>query len=196
MPDAEAAKAELRRRMRRLRAALTRDNPEAALQLADRLPSHLLSVAVAGGYSPLGGEIDPRPVMRRLAGAGARLALPVVREVGVGFDFHAWREGDPLSPDAIGVPSPLATSERLDPDLILAPVLAFDRQGGRLGQGGGYFDRVISILRSRGPLVVVGLAFAGQEVPEIPSDTHDQPLDAILTEVGYAEVGAPIRRTL
>jgi 5-formyltetrahydrofolate cyclo-ligase len=188
------AKPDLRRHMRRLRLALARDNPDAASQLADLIPDHRLRHSVVGGYAAVGGEIDPRPAMRRLAAAGARLALPVVRDVGAGFDFHAWREGDRLSPDALGVPSPLPTSERLHPDLILAPLLAFDRRGGRLGQGGGYFDRAIADLRARGPLIVMGLAFAGQEVGEVPLEPHDARLDAVLTERGYIEVG-PIRRT-
>jgi 5-formyltetrahydrofolate cyclo-ligase len=88
----------------------------------------------------------------------------------------------------------LPTSERLHPDLILAPLLAFDRRGGRLGQGGGYFDRAIADLRARGPLIVMGLAFAGQEVGEVPLEAHDARLDAVLTERGYIEAD-PIRRT-
>jgi 5-formyltetrahydrofolate cyclo-ligase len=122
------------------------------------------------------------------------LARPAVRSVDGGLDFHIWREGDPLAPDVLGVPSPLPESERVDPDLILAPVLAFDRQGGRLGQGGGYFDRAIAGLRAKGPIKVVGLAFAGQEVGEVPMEAHDARLDAVLTEAEFIDVARPIRR--
>jgi 5-formyltetrahydrofolate cyclo-ligase len=148
-----------------------------------------MSFGVVAGYAPIGGEFDIGPMMRRFAEAGARLALPAVRDRKGGHDFYAWQEGDPLAPDALGVPAPMPESEVVVPDLILAPLLAFDRRGGRLGQGGGYFDRAIADLRARGPLIVVGLAFAGQEVSEVPCEAHDARLDAILTEAGYLEVG-------
>lgn len=185
----QAAKAVLRRQMRRLRPALADQYPDAAIWAASLIPEHLLKFGAVAGYAPMGSEFDPGPVMRRLSEAGARLSLPAVRDRVGGIDFHAWRAGDPLAPDALGVPAPLPGSERVVPDLILAPMLAFDRRGGRLGQGGGYFDRAIADLRARGPLFVVGLAFAGQEVAETPCEAHDARLDAILTETGYLEVG-------
>ena len=73
------------------------------------------------------------------------------------------------------------------PDLVIAPLLAFDRFGGRLGLGAGYYDRTLEALRAHGPVFVVGLAFAGQEVARVPCDIHDQRLDAILTEKAYSE---------
>jgi 5-formyltetrahydrofolate cyclo-ligase len=190
----QAAKAVLRTRMRRLRRSLSAEHPDAAIAAAGLIPEHLLRSAVVAGYAPIGGEFDPEPAMRRFAEVGARLARPAVRDRQGGLEFHVWREGDPLSPDALGVPAPLPASERVIPDLILAPLLAFDRRGGRLGQGGGYFDRAIAGLRARGPLFVLGLAFAGQEVGEVPLEAHDAWLDAVLTEAGYFEVG-PTRRT-
>ena len=190
----QAAKAVLRTRMRRLRRSLSAEHPDAAIAAAGLIPEHLLRSGVVAGYAPMGGEFDPEPAMRRFAEAGARLARPAVRDRQVGLEFHVWREGDPLSPDALGVPAPLPASERVIPDLILAPLLAFDRRGGRLGQGGGYFDRAIADLRARGLLIVVGLAYSGQEVDEVPLEAHDARLDAVLTECGYVETG-PIRTT-
>jgi 5-formyltetrahydrofolate cyclo-ligase len=175
--------------MRRLRRDLAAQDPDAAIRAAALIPDSLLHAGVVAGYAPLGGEFDPGPVMRRFAEAGARLARPAVRNREGGLDFHVWREGDPLSPDALGVLSPLPGSERVFPGLILTPLLAFDSRGGRLGQGGGYFDRAIAGLRARGPLIVVGLAFAGQEVEEVPLEAHDARLDAVLTEDGYVEFG-------
>ena len=92
-----------------------------------------------------------------------------------------------MAPDA---PLTFATSDgaAASPDLIIAPLLAFDRTGGRLGQGGGHYDRTIEALRARGSLFVIGLAYAGQEIDAVPREPHDQPLDAILTELGYIEV--------
>ena len=75
--------------------------------------------------------------------------------------------------------------------MVIAPLLAFDRGGGRLGQGGGLYDRTLEALRVQGRVFVVGLAYAGQEVAEVPSEPHDQKLDAILTETGYIEFRKP-----
>ncbi len=74
------------------------------------------------------------------------------------------------------------------PDLVIAPLLAFDRSGARLGQGGGHYDRTLEGLRARGPLFVIGLAYAGQQIDAVPREPHDQCLDAILTEISYTRV--------
>ena len=71
------------------------------------------------------------------------------------------------------------------PELVVTPLLAFDGSGGRMGQGGGYYDRTLGQLRAEGRVFVVGLAFAGQEVEKLPAEDHDQPLDAVLTEAGF-----------
>jgi 5-formyltetrahydrofolate cyclo-ligase len=73
--------------------------------------------------------------------------------------------------------------------VVFAPLLAFDRRGGRLGQGGGHYDRTLANLRRMKSVLVIGLAYAGQELHEIPMEPHDQRLDAILTETGYQEFG-------
>lgn len=132
-------------------------------------------------------EIDPAPLLERLKAAGARLALPVVVGRGGALRFRAI-DGAPLVPDAVGIPAPGPDAAELAPSLVLAPLLAFDRRGGRLGQGGGYYDRTLRALRTGGPVLVVGLAFAAQEVEAVPMGPGDERLDAILTETGYIEV--------
>ena len=102
--------------------------------------------------------------------------------------FRAWDPRDPLVPDALGVPAPPPSAPGLHPDLVITPLLAFDRKGGRLGQGGGHYDRTLESLRAARPVFVLGLAYAGQEVEPMALDPHDQRLDAILTETGYREV--------
>jgi 5-formyltetrahydrofolate cyclo-ligase len=181
--------------MRRLRRRLVQVNPEAAAAAAMLLPQPLVKQGVVAGYAAIGGEFDPRPAMRRFAEAGTRLALPAVRAPGAALEFLAWSEGDPLAPDALGVPAPLASAERLRPDLVLAPLLAFDRLGGRLGQGGGYFDRAIARLRAERPVLVIGLGFADQEIDDLPLEAHDARLDAILTESDFIDVARSTRRT-
>ena len=145
-------------------------------------------VQVAAGYHALGSELSPWPVLRKLARAGARIALPVALEPHAPLVFRAWRADQPLEPDAARIPSPTARAEGLRPDLLVVPMLAFDRAGYRLGQGGGYYDRTIEALRASGPLFAIGLAYAGQEIDGVPREAHDQPLDAILTETGYHPV--------
>jgi len=86
------------------------------------------------------------------------------------------------------VPAPPPSASPVHPDLVIAPVLAFDRRGGRLGQGGGHYDRTLARLRRQRPVFVLGVAFAGQEVDAVPMGPHDQRLDAIVTETAYIEV--------
>ena len=110
----------------------------------------------------------------------------VARAAPLVFRRHA--PGGPLAPDALGIAAPTEAAGQVWPDVLFAPVLAFDRRGGRLGQGGGFYDRTIADLRARGPLLVVGVAFAGQELPEVPLEPHDARLDAILTETAFIPV--------
>jgi len=176
--------------MRRRRVRLSRDRPSAAEDAADHALDGLITQArIVAGYRPTGGEIDPWPLLRRFEAAGARLALPVVTAADAPLSFRVWQEGDPLAPDALGLLAPTELRGSGRPDVIVAPLLAFDRRGGRLGQGGGYFDRTLAVLRAAGPVFVIGLAFAGQEIESVPLEPHDRRLDAVLTERGYFEVG-------
>jgi len=128
--------------------------------------------------------------MQRLAEAGARLALPVTPPRGADepVRFHLWSTGEILHVSAFGVHEPHPGNEVVEPDLVLLPLLAFDRRGGRLGYGAGHYDRTLERLRAVKPIRAIGLAFAAQEVERVPTGPHDQPLDAILTERAYIEV--------
>lgn len=182
-------KTELRRRMRALRLRLCRGRPGAAQEAAARLPDAVLTrFAVVSGYHAVGTELDPTPAMLRLAAAGARLALPVAEADDAPLVFRTWSPGEPQVPDAFGIPSPGPQAARVLPDLVITPLLAFDRHGHRLGQGGGHYDRTLANLRMAKPVFVLGLAYAGQEVEELPAEPHDERLDAILTETDYIEV--------
>ena len=183
------AKADLRRRMRMLRKGLAAGRTEASEAAAALAPLALWrSCPIVAGYEPLEAEIDPGPLLRRLAAAGARIVLPVVVARGAPLKFRESVATGELTPDSAGIPAPPPTAPEAVPDLIITPLLAFDRAGGRLGQGGGYYDRTLRSLRSRRPVLAVGLAYAGQEVARLPMGPHDQTLDAILTEMAYIEV--------
>jgi 5-formyltetrahydrofolate cyclo-ligase len=131
---------------------------------------------LVAGYWPMADELDPRPL---LAALDAKLALPMV--AGDALLFRAWTLGEPLAPGARGTQHPISGTTVL-PDVVIAPLIAFDRLGHRLGRGGGFYDRAIAMLRARAKPLVVGIGFDVQEVPSVPVGEGDQHLDWIVTE--------------
>lgn len=187
-------KTTLRVLLRQLRRKLAAADPDAAERAAARLSlDRLPAFSVFSGYQPLGSEFDPRPAMARLAETGAACALPVAESREAPLAFRAFDPAVELVPDAFKIPAPPAAAAVLVPDLVLVPLLAFDRRGGRLGQGAGHYDRTLSQLRAARPVFALGLAFAGQEVEDLPVDPHDEPLDAILTETEFISVARDTR---
>lgn len=178
--ELESAKAEARQAMRAERAACVK--PDAPLKLIEHFPLELARVTPVAGYWPVGGEIDPRPLLAALAKVGAEIALPRMDTRTGPARFLVWDVGQALTADAFGVPSPPRQAREVRPRLILAPLLAFDRSGARLGQGGGHYDRILAAYRAEGA-VAVGLAFAEQEMPRVPSGAHDAPLDWVVTDL-------------
>ena len=124
------------------------------------------------------------PLIARLAGEGWRTALPVVVGRNLPLVFRAWALGEPTMAGRWSIAMPLATAAEVEPDVLLVPMLAFDAAGFRLGYGGGFYDRTLAALRAVKPVIAVGVAFAAQEVAEVPRGRHDEPLDWILTEAG------------
>lgn len=137
---------------------------------------------IAALYGAQGSEMDAAPLARALIAHGLDLALPVVIQRDAPMVFRRWSPGDPLELDQAGCPAPLDLAGEVAPDLIITPLLAFDRTGARLGQGGGYYDRTFA---ERPHITRVGLAYAAQELEALPMDPHDQRLHGVLTEAGY-----------
>jgi 5-formyltetrahydrofolate cyclo-ligase len=191
-----SAKTVLRMQMRGLRRAFVKEHPEADWQAGDLVDKLLIGLCgrkpdagVAALYRASGSEIDPRPLGEALLALGWTLALPASEAVDQPVVFRAWKPGDRLAPDVVGIAAPLASAAELKPDIIVCPLIAFDRAGGRLGQGGGYYDRTIEQARALGRRPwVVGLGFSIQEVAHVPVEPHDQRLDAILTEKAFIPV--------
>ena len=183
-----SAKTLLRLQMRDRRRQLAAQAPEAGrMAVAALPPSILTSARIVAGYRPRGAEIDPWPLMAAFVRAGAILALPVALDRDTPLIFRGCTDGDPLAPDACNILAPLPEAATVEPDLVITPLLAFDSRGRRMGQGGGHYDRTLEALRARRRVFVLGLAFSGQQVARIPAESHDQSLDAILTENGYIE---------
>jgi len=137
---------------------------------------------IVSGFSPLKTEINPIPLMRRLSDGGAQLALPVVAGKGKPLTMRAWRFGAPLDSGVWGIREPKADAPEVAPDILLVPLLAFDRQGHRIGYGAGYYDMTIGKLRAIKPVIAVGIAFAAQEIASVPVTPRDARLDLVLTE--------------
>lgn len=183
-------KKKLRRALRQRRRQLLPDQQkQAAAAVVRRLNrSRLLwrSNSLAG-YWPADGELDPRVFLQCVMARRKAVYLPVLR-AGNRLGFKRWREGEPLKPNRYGIPEP--QNGRWRPawtlSAMLLPLVGFDRQGGRLGMGGGYYDR--SLGRVAGQLgklrrpVLVGLAHSCQEVAELPREAWDWPVDAVVTE--------------
>ena len=174
-------KAALRAEARALRKRLAGLDPEAAGRAAEHAAALPAGDPVAV-YRAIGSELDMDALSVALAGQGRILCLPVVTEIDAPMIFRRWTPGEPLELDQAGVPAPLPLAETVIPDLILTPLLAFDLEGGRLGQGGGYYDRTFAALPDA---IRVGFAYAGQRVDQVPIEAHDIRLHGVLTEVGY-----------
>jgi len=177
-------KTELRRQAAQTRDALPAAAREAAANAlgARAFPLPLRPGVVVSGYMPLKSEVSPLPLMRALLAQGVRLALPVIAGRGRPLLMRAWAWGEPLAAGVWGIREPKAEAAEVEPDILLVPLLAFDRAGRRLGYGAGYYDLTIARLRSVKAIVAVGVAFAAQEVAAVPATFRDAPLDLVLTE--------------
>jgi 5-formyltetrahydrofolate cyclo-ligase len=138
--------------------------------------------APVSGYWPQPGELDCRPLLLALHRAGHPVGLPVVARRGEPLAFRRWEPERPLVPGIYGIAVPPPEAAPLVPALVLAPLLAFDAAGYRLGYGGGFYDRTLEKLAAGGNVLAVGVAYAAQEVPAVPRGAHDRRLDWIVTE--------------
>ncbi|MEA2994246.1 MAG: 5-formyltetrahydrofolate cyclo-ligase [Alphaproteobacteria bacterium] len=179
-----ADKAELRREALARREALpAAERVAAAETIAARgLPLVVPPGAIVSGFFPMKSEISPMPLLRRLAGAGAKLALPVVAGRGKPLIMRAWAFGEPLDSGVWGIREPKPEAPEVEPDILIVPLAAFDRSGHRIGYGAGYYDMTIMRLRGLKTITAIGLGFAAQETLSVPATERDARLDIVLTE--------------
>ncbi|MSP42521.1 MAG: 5-formyltetrahydrofolate cyclo-ligase [Alphaproteobacteria bacterium] len=195
--DIQRLKSELRGEMRAKRAVLFKRAPPEAYVAAR---AHFLKSielpggAIIAGYWPVRDEFDSRPLMEAIAARGGRLVLPVVEGDSGRLIFREWQPGAPLVPAGLGTMGPPPGAHEVLPDIVIAPLLAFDRQGYRLGYGGGFYDRTMTVLRTTGKCqMAAGLAFSAQRVQQVPAGDGDARLDAVVTETGivWSRVSGP-----
>ena len=144
---------------------------------------------VVASYFPIGSEIDPRPLAETFMCEQVKIALPVLAGPNLPVIFRRWSPGDILDRGPFSVLEPTADARVVVPDLVLVPLVAADRAGGRLGYGKGYYDRTLAGLRAAGPVRAIGLAFDEQIFDEIAIEAHDQPLDWIITPTQVIKIG-------
>ena len=184
METVSIQKAELRTTAQTRRDALPADARKAAAETiaVRKFPLAIAAGIIISGFMPLKSEINPLPLLQKLAEAGARLVLPAIAGRGKPLIMRAWEFGVPLDRGQWGIREPKPDAAEVEPDILLVPLLAFDRAGHRLGYGAGYYDMTIHRLRALKPVTAIGIAFAAQEVPKIPTTPRDERLDLVLTE--------------
>ena len=138
--------------------------------------------AVVSGFWPMKDELDIRPLLVELMNQGCQIVLPVVVGKGQPLLFRAWRPGDALEAGVFNTLQPKASREALDPQVLIVPLLACDRDGWRLGYGGGFYDRTLAGLRERRRVTAIGVGFDAQLIDDVPHGATDERLDWLLTD--------------
>jgi 5-formyltetrahydrofolate cyclo-ligase len=178
------------------KAALRRDalarrdaiEPAARAAFAHRLAEGGLRLArlwrpqIISAFHPLRDEPDTLPLLTALAAEGFATALPAVVGRGSPLAFRLWRPGEPTRAGAMAIREPLEEAPAVDPDLLFVPLACFDRRGNRIGYGAGFYDRTLAGLRAMKPIHAAGVAYGVCEVAAVPYETHDQSLDAVVTD--------------
>lgn len=165
---------------------------KAAHEVASGAGAGLLSEVLAGyrgvplsGYMPIRTEIDPRPAMAEAAAHGP-VGVPVIVAPDTPLKFSRWEPGCAMTDGPFGALIP-AKEDLFEPEILIVPMVAFDRWGGRLGYGGGFYDRTLELLRAKRPTLAIGFAYAAQEAEALPLEPTDQPLDMLVTETEVIE---------
>ncbi|SPJ28581.1 5-formyltetrahydrofolate cyclo-ligase [Falsiruegeria mediterranea] len=179
MSDLAAIKAEARKAgFARRKAAFDARLPGAAGRLSEVLAGHR-GVALSG-YMPIRTEIDPLAAMAEASAYGP-VGVPVIQGEGQALKFSRWTPEGALRDGPFGAKVP-EVDDYFEPEILIVPLVAFDANGGRLGYGGGFYDRTLEGLRAKRPTLAIGFAFDAQEAQDLPLEPTDQPLNMLITE--------------
>jgi len=179
MNDLATLKSEARRAaFARRKVAQATCGPGAAGRLSEVLAGY--RGVPLSGYMAIRSEIDPLPAMEEAAAHGP-VCVPVILGAGQPLKFARWEPGAAMKPGPFGAMIPEA-EEYIDPEILIVPLVAFDLTGGRLGYGGGFYDRTLAGLRAARPTLAIGFAYGAQQADDLALEPTDQPLDMIVTQ--------------
>ena len=153
-----------------------------SLKLIKFLKDNKLKTKIVGGYYPCNHEIDDLEVLNLFSKNKKIISLPII-ENNNQMDFYEWSKDNPLKINKYGIIEPLS-QKKVYPDILLVPLLAFDKQLNRLGYGGGFYDRYIEKIENKKKVFKIGFSFSFQELKEVPVNNYDKKLDLIITERG------------
>lgn len=179
MKDLETRKSEARRAGFDRRRVAHAEDPGTGAGHLSALIAGFRGVPLAG-YMPIRTEINPLPAMAE-ASAHGRVGVPVIADAGQPLRFARWEPEMPMTLGLFGARIP-EVCEYFEPEILIVPLVAFDAKGGRLGYGGGFYDRTLQALRARRATLAIGFAYAAQEAEDLPLEPTDEPLDLIVTE--------------
>ncbi len=157
-------------------------------KLIDINPSNIYSyfkkknynLKIIGGYYPINHEIDDLEILNYFFLKGSLISLPKIKKKNQ-MEFYKWNKNEPLLLNKYGIPEP-DTANKVYPDILFIPLVAFDKELNRLGYGGGFYDRYIQKISKIKKIIKVGLAFSFQKLKTVPVNKHDKKLDIIITE--------------
>ena len=173
-------KSKLRKKILKIREKINKKNIQINFNhIIKILKKEKISKKVVGGYYPINFEVDDLELLKKLEKNKFNISLPVIKK-NFQMDFYKWSFSDLLKINKYGIPEP-ETLNIVYPDVILVPLVAFDKNLNRLGYGGGYYDRLIKRISKRKKIIKIGLALSVQEVDKVPINIHDQKLDYIVT---------------
>lgn len=179
MADLVAIKAAARKAaFARRKSAFDRKFPGAAGHLSEVLAGY--RGVPLSGFVPIRTEIDPLPAMAEAAAHGP-VGVPVIQGQAQPLKFSRWQPEGPMREGPFGAYVP-EVDDYFEPEILIVPLVAFDTKGGRLGYGGGFYDRTLELLRAKRPTLAIGFAFDAQEAEDLPLEGTDQPLDMMVTE--------------
>jgi 5-formyltetrahydrofolate cyclo-ligase len=183
-PSISEQKAALRASALAKRDAMPAAERQAAAEVitARGLPVEVKPGTIVSGFMPMKSEINPLPLLRKLSADGAQLALPCIVGRGRPLIMRAWKFGDAFKAGQWGIREPVPEAPEVAPDILIVPLACFDRAGQRIGFGAGYYDMTIHALRQKKKIVAIGIAFAAQEIAQVPATERDERLDFVLTE--------------
>ena len=144
------------------------------------IKNNFSSKKIIGGYFPVNHEVSDLEILKEFSKRKYKISLPVIKKK-FQMDYYEWSFNEPLKINKYGIPEP-SLKELVYPDIILVPLVAFDKELNRLGYGGGYYDRFIEKLMKKKNILKIGMALSIQKINTVPINKFDKKLDYIITE--------------